>query len=172
MEKDIQDQINFQKTKLISIIQTLVTTQSLKDERELNNLIQNESEYLNSLLDIKQNLLSQKPNINSEIYINSIKLEQPQINTDGYRFSTINIKFYKTTGITTMLQCKPIEKISDAINRYRVKANDFEQNRFNYNYYDLNNKLNCTIIECGIKNGDQIIVSNLRSVVGEKNLIY
>ena len=39
MEKDIQDQINFQKTKLISLIQLLVTTQSLQDERELNFFI-------------------------------------------------------------------------------------------------------------------------------------
>ena len=169
MEKDIQDQINFQKTKLISLIQLLVTTQSLQDERELNNKIQQVNEYLNSLLDKKQNLLSQKPNINNEIYTNPIKLEQQEINIDEYRFSTINVKFCKVTGITTIVQCKPSEKISDVIIRYRLKANDFDQNRFDYNLFDLNKKLDCTLFECGIKNSEHIIVSNLRNVVGKKS---
>ena len=171
MEKDIQSQIDYQKNKLMSLIQTLVTTQSLKDERAINNQIKKESEYLNSLLDMKQNALTKQFNINNEIYDNPIKLEQPKIKSDGDQLFTINLKFYKTTGITTILQCKPIDRISDVINRYRVKANDFEQNRFDYNYLNLNKKLNCSLIECGIKNGDKIIVSSLRTVIGQKNSI-
>ena len=171
MQKDIQSQIDYQKNKLMSLIQTLVSTQSLKDERKLNNQIKKESEYLNSLLDRKQNALNNISNINNEIYDNPIKLLQPTIQTDGGQLFTINLKFYKTTGITTILQCKPMERISDVINRYRIKANDFEQNRFSYNYFDLNQKLNCSLIECGIKNGDKIIVSKLRNITGQNNLI-
>jgi len=170
MEINNQNQISHQKNKLMSLIQTLINTKSLKNEREINNQIKKESEYLNSLLDIKENALSKQININNRLYPNPLKFEQAKIKNDVSKLFTINVQFYKATGITTILQCKPNEKVSDIINRYRVKANDFEQNRFDHNFNNLNNKLSYTLIQCGIKNCDKIVVSSLRNVVG-KNLI-
>ena len=170
MEINIQNQIIHQKSKLMSLIQTLINTKSLKDEREINNQIKKESEYLNSLLDIKENTLSNQININNRIYPTPLIFEQGKIKNDANTLFTINVQFYKTTGITTILQCKPNEKVSDVINRYRVKANDFEQNRFDHSCGNLNDNLNCTLIQCGIKNCDRIVVSFLRNIA-RKNLI-
>ena len=180
MENNIQNIIKEYKKKLLALIQNLINIQSINDEIYLNNEIKKSSEYLHSLLLQKQSSLTNKNNINNKIYP-SLLLVQPKpiinvipvytnkikLNKDNSenKLFTINVKFYNEIGETTIIQCKPLDKVSDIIKRYRLKANDFKENRFDYNFINLNDKLNSTLIDCGIRNGDKIIVSSLRNAV-------
>ena len=55
------------------------------------------------------------------------------------------------------MSCKPYEKVSEIIKRYRNKVSDFEQNKkFIFNAKELNPNL--TVAEAGITNGACVFV--------------
>ena len=60
-------------------------------------------------------------------------------------------------GVVTHIYCKPYEKVSEIIKRYRNKASDFEDNKkFIFNAKELNQSL--TADEAGILNNANIFV--------------
>ena len=146
----IQQEINNHKTKLMTLINNLINTQLLNEEVSINNEIKKESECLISLLNIKQNTLMNQININNNMNfnpfmiqpnlmmaniqpINMNQMQQQMImnnfkniqnnNEDNNYF--LNITFIHTSGKRTVVQIKPNEKVSEMIEKYRKKANDY-----------------------------------------------
>ena len=77
---------------------------------------------------------------------------------------TINIIFRKQQGIPPlMVKCKKKDKVSDVINKYRLKSGDNDKNaKFIYNAKPLHPSL--TIEEAGMTEGGNVFVIN-RTVV-------
>ena len=142
----------------MNLINNLINTTLINQEIYINNEIKKESEFLNSLLNIKQNsLINQmnnninfnpfifQPNIinnDAQININPNQFEHPQIiqNNLNYDFESnnnkeksiekINVRFHHIFGKETLLICKVNEIISEVIVRYREKSNDYNVNNF------------------------------------------
>ena len=169
----IQQEINKHKTKLMNLINNLINTQLINEEIFINNEIKKESECLISLLNVKQNtLMNQNNNININPLIpppnpfimnaHAINIDQiqpkflsnnPLMNNDNI----ISIVFKKDTyRKRTAIHCHPQEKISNVIQRYREKANDYDENRFIFNGKDLD--ISSTISESKFINGHEIVV--------------
>ena len=155
-----QQEINNHKQILLNLINRLINTILINDEIFINNEIKKESEYLNSLLITKQNNLINQININNNINLNPFMfppnammvaspmipgnnnlnvIEQPQIindnninNLDLQKTQKINVVFNRAEG-SINLQCKPDEKISEVIKKYREKTNDYNNNIFIFN---------------------------------------
>ena len=81
---------------------------------------------------------NQMMNINAPLFnINPIfpmGQQQNNLNED----EIINVEFKHIYGKVTNLICNSNEKISEVIKKYRVKANDFDDNNFIYNNQRLN----------------------------------
>ena len=176
----IQQEIITHKNKLITLVNNLISTQIINEEIYINNEIKTESDFLNSLLNIKQNILmyqlNQNNNINfnplnfqnnqimnpTHINMNPIQMEHQQIiqnNMDIFDNNNINnnniydIRFIDITKHTTMLHdCRPSDKISDIIEKYRQKANDHNENKFLFNGKNLAVFPNSTLKEQGEHN--------------------
>ena len=69
----IQQNINLHKQTLFNLVNKLINTISINEEININVEIKKESEYLNSLLIIKQNNLLNQININNT---NNLKIRE------------------------------------------------------------------------------------------------
>ena len=69
----IQQNINLHKQTLLNLVNKLINTISINEEININVEIKKESEYLNSLLIIKQNNLLNQININNT---NNLKIRE------------------------------------------------------------------------------------------------
>ena len=142
----IQQEIDIHKNKLLNLINNLINTQIVNNEIIINNDIKKETECLNSLLNIKQNILNNPINHNNNInfYPNfvqpKINMNFPQMNINPMQImqnnnyslennnsknngnnELINIKFKNINGCENMILCKTNETISDMINKYIKK---------------------------------------------------
>ena len=60
----------------------------------------------------------------------------------------------------TVITCNPFEKVSELIEKYKYKANDYDKDTyFTFNGIILNNSLNSTLNDFSITHGSKIIVS-------------
>ena len=195
----VQQEIDSHKTKLMNLINNLINTTLINQEIYINNEIKKESEFLNSLLNIKQNSLINpmnnninfnpfvfQPNImNNGAQINIIPNQfgyQPIIqNNFNYNFESnnnkeknikkINVNFRHILGKETLLICKVNEIISEVIVRYREKSNDYNVNNFLFNGQKLDEYSFSTLQEQGIVDGNVIIVESTGNLKGGNFII-
>ena len=190
MESMIQE-IYLHKTKLMNLINNLINTQLINEEININNEIKKESEFLNSLLNIKQNFLMNQINQNNNFNINfnpfmppfNPMINSPQINLnmnqlqfnsqqinnniDNYNENFLDLFFFNTrTSKTTTVYCNKNDKISEAIEKYKNKANDHFNNNYIWNAKSLNDYLNSTIIDLGLLHQSKIFVNAFGQVKG------
>ena len=178
--QQLQSELNFHKTKLYNLINNLINTQLINEEITINNEIKRESEFLNSLLNAKQNNLMNQNNLNNNINLNPFLFQQnsmmvgqqmnfnmnglnlgPQQMIDNYKNGNlIDIMFLHDTGKMTLVTCSPFEKVSELIEKYKYKANDYNNNTyFLFNGSTINMALNTTLIDFGLTHGSKINVS-------------
>ena len=179
----IQQNINFQKTKLLNLINNLINTQLINQEIYINNEIKKESELLVSFLIEKQKYVISQNSINNnninpflmpqpnlmmnapQMNINPIKIPQVEIIDNNLNSlenanekKVINIKFEQShSGKIYVVQCFGNDRICDVIEMYRKKANDYNDNFFLFNMRDMNG-LAKTLNDIGITNCSKIRV--------------
>ena len=78
----LQSEINLHKAKLNNLTNNLINTQSINEEININNEIKKECEFINSLLNIKQNNLMSQNNLNNNNNLNPFMLQQNSISND------------------------------------------------------------------------------------------
>ena len=168
MDSNQLDIINH-KTKLMNLINNLINTQLVHEEIFINKEIKKESEYLSSLLNSKQiRLMNQNNNIinsNPFIFQQNIMMNIPQMhlnqieqnnfnpeNNQKNNEPTINVRFIQENDHSKIftIQCNPNEKISDVIEKYRQRADDYLEDNFIFNNAQLGN-LSSTLSQIGIK---------------------
>ena len=67
------------------------------------------------------------------------------------------------------VQCNPEEKVSDIIEKYRNKVNDYDDSKkFIFNSKNLNPSL--SLVEAGIKNNSNIFVCRIKGIKGIKGI--
>ena len=192
----IQQNINFQKTKLLNLINNLINTQLINQEIYINNEIKKESELLSSFLIEKQKYVISQNSINNNIInpflmpqpnlmmnapqmnINPIKIPQVEIIDNNLNSlenanekKVINIKFEQLySGKIYIVQCFDNDRICDVIEMYRKKANDYNDNFFLFNNGDMNG-LTKTLNDVGITDSSLIRVSKKGILKGGEKLI-
>ncbi len=190
MESMLQE-IYMHKNKLMNLINNLINTQLINEEININNEIKKVSEFLNSLLNIKQNFLMNQINQNNNINLNFIPF-MPQLNPmmnapemnlnmnqlqfnpqqinnniDNYNENFLDLFFFNTeTCKTTTVNCNKKDKISEVIEKYKIKANDHNNNKYIWNAKLLNESLNSTVINFGLCNQAKIDVCALGQLKG------
>ena len=195
----VQQEIDSHKTKLMNLINNLINTTLINQEIYINNEIKKESEFLNSLLTIKQKSLINpmnnninfnpfifQPNIinnDAKININPNQFEHPQIiqNNLKYDFESnnkkekniikFNVKFIHQQGNETVLICNANDIISEVIGRYREKSKDYNENFFLFNGQELDEHSTSTLQEQGIRTFSLIIVHVIGSLKGGNFII-
>ena len=192
----IQQNINFQKTKLLNLINNLINTQLINQEIFINNEIKKESELLSSFLIEKQKYVISQNSINNNIInpflmpqpnlmmnapqmnINPIKIPQVEIIDDNLnnlenanQKYVLNIKFEQLYSRNIYLvQCFDNDRICDVIEMYRKKANDYNDNFFLFNMRDMNG-LAKTLKDIGIVDPSFIRVEKKGILKGGEKLI-
>ena len=195
----VQQEIDSHKTKLMKLINNLINTTLINQEIYINNEIKKESEFLNSLLTIKQksliNPVNNNINFNPFIFQPNIMNNGDQININpnqfghqpiiqnnfNYNFESnnnkeknikkINVSFRHAFGKETLLICKVNEIISEVIVRYREKSNDYNVNNFLFNGKILDEHSFSTLKEQGIVDGSVIIVESTGNLKGGNFII-
>ena len=185
--------INFHKTKLLNLINNLINTQLINQEIDINIEINKESQLLASLLNEKQKYLINQMMINNnninnplmfqqnqmmnapQMDINLIQMQQPLINDnsmDNLKYlnknKILNIYFKQlVTGDGFLIICYDNDKVSDVIEKYRQKANDYNDNHFLFNGKIIND-LNYTLNEMHISEQSEIRVDRRGYLKGGK----
>ena len=191
----VQQNINIQKTKLLNLINNLNSTLLIDQEIFINNEIKKECDILSSFLTEKQkyllNLMVINNNINPflmphpntmmnapQMNINPIQMPQVQLfNNNQNNFENdfqnkiINIKFRRDIGELFVVHCHINERICEIIEKYRKKANDYNDNFFLYNKENLNG-ISSTLKEKKIVEGSEILVSRKGVLKGGKYRIH
>ena len=191
----VQQNINIQKTKLLNLINNLNSTLLIDQEIFINNEIKKECDILSSFLTEKQkyllNLMGINNNINPflmphpntmmnapQMNINPIQMPQVQLfNNNQNNFENdfqnkiINIKFRRDIGELFVIHCHINERICEIIEKYRKKANDYNDNFFLYNKENLNG-ISSTLKEKKIVEGSEILVSRKGVLKGGKYRIH
>ena len=152
----IQQEINMRKSKLLNLVNNLINTQLIDEEISINNDIKTESECLKSLLNVKQtnsmnqmNQINQNNNFNANPFMLQPNLLMnppimninPMIQNNFNSFSNkninnvqrINVRFSHASGTNILIPFEQNRKISDLINEYRRRTNDFGENIFLFN---------------------------------------
>ena len=171
----------------------LINNLLINQEIYINNEIKKESEFLNSLLTIKQksliNPMNNNINFNPFVFQPNIMNNGAQININpnqfghqpiiqnnfNYNFESnnnkeknikkINVNFRHISGKETLLICKVNEIISEVIVRYREKSNDYNINNFLFNNKKLDEHSSSTLQEQGMENGSVIIVQSIGDLI-------
>ena len=173
----IQQELNEHKYKIKILIDNLINTQNINEEIMLNKEIKKETEYIISLLNIKQNLIMnqmiQGNNMNFNqlnIGCNRIGMNQPNIVSNNLNpfiqnQAKMNIIFYRVWDLKgSNIICSPQDKISDLIQIYRTRLNDYEKRVFMFNATKIDQAKK--ISEIGIKDNDKILVSPVEGLKG------
>ena len=191
----VQQNINIQKTKLLNLINNLNSTLLIDQEIFINNEIKKECDTLSSFLNEKQkyllNLMGINNNINPflmphpntmmnapQMNINPIQMPQVQLfNNNQNNFENdfqnkiINIKFRRDIGELFVIHCHINERICEIIEKYRKKANDYNDNFFFYGKENLDG-ISSTLKEKKIVEGSEIYVSRKGALKGGKYRIH
>ena len=196
----VQQNINFQKIKLSNLINNLINSQLINQEININNEIKKESELLATFLIEKQKyLINQNPinnnNINPFLMPQpNLMINAPQMNFNPIQISpqqiidnnrininafdqnkVVNIVFYQSlTGNQYLIQSNSTDRISDIIEKYRKRANDYDENNFIFNGQIINN-LNSTLCEINVNKNlknCRIVVDKRSTLLGKKPMIF
>ena len=179
-------EINKHKYNISNLSSKLINTFNINEEISINNEIKKESEILVSLLNIKmnsimaqnqqmmqfqiqqqmqaqQNMFNQMQNMQNNLlndnFQNQIELPKNYIDV-GFRK---NDKYGELREY--IIQCNLNDKVSNVIEKYRIKANDRETKvKFIYNVMYLNPSL--TVAEAGLKDNSTIFVVSTGDVRG------
>ena len=183
------EEIRKHKNKINELSNKLINIFDINEEIMINNEIKNETECLLSLLNIKKNEIS---NINNQNKIGQqqmwqFQLQQQQmmaqqqkemmkqmenmLNNLGNNTQLnilINVNF-RVSGSASQpislvtVQCNSEEKVSDIIEKYRNKVNDYDDSKkFIFNSKNLNPSL--SLVEAGIKNNSNIFVCRIKGI--------
>ena len=161
-----EQNINLHKTRLLNLINNLINTQLINKKIYINNEINKESQLLASLLIEKQKNIMNQMMINNNININNplmfqpnqminapqmdinpFQMQQPLINNNNMsnlessnQNTILNIYFNQlVTGNRYLIICCDNDRISDVIEIYKQKANDYNDNTFLFNGRIINN---------------------------------
>ena len=171
-----QIEINKHKTNICNLAMKLSNTYNVKEEIFINNEIKKETEFLQSLLNIKnqqqmnnqfimqQQMMAQQQlmqqNFMEQIQqqmmqqMNQAQLMQQQqfnqiFDKNEYDPNDWDLLFQnEETMHATVIRINPNKKFSEAINIYRNKTGDKEKARFIFNNRDINPELK--ILERGL----------------------
>ena len=168
----IQQEINQHKYKLKLLIDNLINTQNINEENMINNEIKKESEFITSLLNMKENSLmnqifqNNNPNFNQMNFgFNINGINQPNVADFNINEFNNNIPNQKKMNIifkrewdakTTTIISSPEGKISDLVQEYRMRFNDYDKRDFIYNARQLD--LSQSILDFRIGNNGVIKV--------------
>ena len=186
-----QIEINKHKTNICNLAMKLSNTYNVKEEIFINNEIKKETEFLQSLLNIKN-----QQQINNQFIIQQQMMAQQQIMQQNFmeqmqqqmmqqmnqaqlmkqqQFNQIFNKeeYYRndwdllfenqTTKRTTVIRINPNKKCFEAINMYRIKSGDKEKVKFLFNNKEINPEL--TIFETGLHPISRIKVYHLNNLI-------
>ena len=176
----IQQEINQHKYKLKLLIDNLINTQNINEENMINNEIKKESEFITSLLNMKENSLmnqmfqNNNPNFNQMNFgFNINGINQPNVADFNINEFNNNIPNQKKMNIifkrewdakTTTIISSPEGKISDLVQEYRMRFNDYDKRDFIYNARPLD--LSQSILGFRIGNNDVIKVIKQAALLG------
>ena len=168
-------EINKHKMNICNLSNKLSNTFDINQEILINNEIKKETETIQSLLNIKQNLLSQNNNMNNmnnqqqnmmqqmeQQRIMQQEMERMKREEEEKKKNTIIVYFRKgpfpENGKSFLIECNLNEKISDIINRYRIISKDdkVSHEKFIFNAKPLNPGL--TVAEAGLIENSNIFV--------------
>ena len=187
-----QIEINKHKINICNLAMKLSNTYNVKEEIFINNEIKKETEFLQSLLNIKN-----QQQINNQFIIQQQMMAQQQIMQQNFmeqmqqqmmqqmnqallmqqqQFNQIfnkeeygpnyywNLIFEdQTTKRTTVIKINPYKKCSEAINMYRIKSGDKEKVKFLFNNKEINPELK--IFETGLHSIKCIKVYHLNNLI-------
>ena len=194
MEEILQN-IIFQKQKLLNLINNLINSQLVNQEIFINKEIKKESDLLNILLIEKQKLFMNQMEMNNNIdpffmfqpnlmmnlpphmninpnHMPTEQMQNKNINNKIDQNKIINVKFeQKSTGKTYVIYCNKNDRISDIIELYKKKSNDYNDNHFLFNNRRLNG-LTCAINEKKIIDQSTISVVRMNILKGGKYGIF
>ena len=177
----IQQELFKHKNNLQILINNLINTQIINREIFINNEIKKECEFIDSLLNQKQNFLIQQNvpnmNLNPNIFQNNMimGMNNPLINMMPILDLNANNNFNNNDKLDKIINVHFIvddshhshyvvhwsgnEKISEVIKKYREKANDYDiKEKFLYNGKDLDEHTSLTLNQKDIYEGSVIKV--------------
>ena len=177
--------INKHKINICNLAMKLSYTYNVKEEIFINNEIKKETEFLQSLLNIKN-----QQQINNQFIIQQQMMAQQQIMQQNFmeqmqqqmmqqmnqallmqqqQFNQIFNKeeydpndywdlLFEDQAIkrTSVIRINPNKKFSEAINMYRIKSGDKEKVKFLFNNKEINPELK--IFETGLRSRSSIIM--------------
>ena len=188
MEEILQN-IILQKQKLLNLINNLINSQLVNQEIFINKEIKKESDLLNFLLIEKQKLFMNQMEMNNNIdpffmfqpnlmmnihnqmninpnHMPTEQMQNKNINNKIDQNKIINVKFeQKSTGKIYVIYCNKNDRISDIIELYKKKSNNYNNNHFLFNNRRLND-LTCTINEKDIIDQSTISVVRMNILKG------
>ena len=182
------EEIRKHKNKINELSNKLINIFDVNEEIMINNEIKYETECLLSLLNIKKNEINNINNQNNigqqqQMLAAQLQLQQQQIMAHQQMMQQmenilnnignntlpnilINVNF-RVSGSASQpislvnVQCNPEEKVSDIIEKYRNKANDYDDSKkFIFNAKNLNPNL--SLAEAGITNNANIFVVRIK----------
>ena len=166
----ILQQINEHKNKLKILINNLINTQNIYEEINFNNEIKKESEFIFSLLNIKQNQLNSQVNqmnqgINMNVNPFNFNANMMAINQPNFEPNIITVIFKQEwTNHGIIVDCSPDEKISNIIQKYRMKSGDYDTRRvFLYNAKKL--EPDKTALQEGLRHSITVIVTKTHVLI-------
>ena len=186
-----QIEINKHKINICNLAMKLSNTYNVKEEIFINNEIKKETEFLQSLLNIKN-----QQQINNQFIIQQQMMAQQQIMQQNFmeqmqqqmmqqmnqallmqqqQFNQIFNKeeydpndwdlLFEDQAIkrSTVIRINPNKKCSEAINMYRIKSGDKEKVKFLFNNKEINPELK--IFETGLHSTSRIMVLHLHILI-------
>jgi len=174
-------EINKHKCNISNLSSKLINTSNINEEISINNEIKKESEILVSLLNIKMNSIMAQNQQMMQFQIqqqmqaqqnmfNQMQNMQNNLLNDNFQNQIelpknyIDVRFRKKD-CEYIIQCNLNDKVSNVIEKYRIKANDRETKvKFIYNLMYLNPSL--TVAEAGLQNNSTIFVVSTGDVRG------
>ena len=187
-------EINKHKSNILSLANKLISTYNINEETLINNEIKKETEFLLSLLNIKNSAMINQMTMNNNMnifnpmmnpnfidYSNQIQklmqqqqmqmqqmMQQQQMQQEipnNQPSQTLEVYFRLLDKQSLMVQCCFKDKISDIISIYRKYTLDNNENeKFIFNAKPLNTHL--TVEEAGLEKGSNIFVVETEGVRG------
>ena len=186
-------EINKHKFNILSLANKLINTYEINQEISINNEIQKETEFLLSLLNIKNSTMMNQMAMNNMNFFNPMMnpnfvnnnnqfqqmiqqqlmqmqqmLQQPPMNQQMENIQKkeekILVHFSKREGEVVDVHCSLNNTISDIIKKYRKYSLDNEADKFIFNAKALSPTL--TVAETGLTNNSLVLVLDTKNLRG------
>ena len=188
-----QIEINKHKINICNLAMKLSNTYNVKEEIFINNEIKKETEFLQSLLNIKnqqqinnqfiiqqpmmaqqqlmqQNFMEQMQQQMMQQMNQALLMQQQQFNQifnkEEYYPNDWNLFFQnQKTKRTTVIRINSNKNFSEAINMYRNKSGDKEEAKFIFNNKEINPELKIKNNVIGLRSFSRIFVIHLQQLI-------